>query len=111
MLNFAIDKIISYIIYLDANNLYGGGMSNPLPTHGFRWMLDKEFSDWKNMPCILEVDLEYPNNLHDLHNDYPLAPERCVVNKVEKLIPNLNNRVKYVVHHKTLKLYESLGLK
>ena len=101
----------TYIEYLDANNLYGGGMSNPLPTHGFDWVPEEDFKNWKNIPCILEVNLEYPNHLHDLHNDYPLAPERLVVNKVEKLIPNLNNKEKYVVHHKTLKLYESLGLK
>ena len=100
-----------YIEYLDANNLYGGAMSKPLPTHDFRWMTDKELINWKNIPCILEVDLEYPHHLHDLHNDYPLAPERLVVNKVEKLIPNLNDKVKYVVHHETLKVYESLGLK
>ena len=61
--------------------------------------------------CILEVDLEYPEELHDLHNDYPLAPERLVVNKVEKLIPNLNDKEKYVVYHENLKQYESLGLK
>ena len=100
-----------FIQYLDANNLYGGGMSRPLPTHGFRWMSNKDLRNWKNTPCILEVDLEYPTHLHDLHNDYPLAPERIVVNKVEKLIPNLNNKVKYVVHRETLKLYQSLGLK
>ena len=100
-----------YISYLDANNLYGGGMSEKLPTHGFRWIPKEELKNWKNMPCILEVDLEYPTNLHDLHNDYPLAPERLIINKVEKLIPNLNNKVKYVVHHETLKLYESLGFK
>ena len=111
MKNFDINKIISYIIYLDANNLYGGAMSRPLPTHGFKWMKEKDHAYWKNMPCILEVNLEYPTKLHDLHNDYPLAPERLLVNKVEKLIPNLNNKVKYVVHHETLKLYESLGLK
>ena len=86
-----------YIIYLDRNNLYGEGMSKPLPTHGFRWMTDQEIKNWKNIPCILEVDLEYPHHLHDLHNDYPLAPERLVVNKVEKLIPNLNDKVNYVV--------------
>lgn len=100
-----------YITYLDANNLYGWAMSKPLPTHGFRWASDKEITDWKNRPCILEVDLEYPHHLHDLHNDYPLAPERLIVDKVEKLIPNLSNKEKYVVHHETLKLYLSLGLK
>ncbi len=62
-------------------------------------------------PCILEVGLDYPHHLHDLHNDYPLAPESITVNKVEKLIPNLNNKTNYVVHNENLKLYESLGLK
>ena len=81
-----------YIIYLDANNLYGWAMIKALPTHGFRWMTDKELTDWENHPCILGVDLEYPENLHDLHNDYPLAPERIEVSKVEKLIPNLNHK-------------------
>ena len=111
MKNFDIIKAINYIIYLDANNLYGGAMSRPLPTHGFKWMNEKEIAYWKNIPCILEVNLEYSHHLHKLHNDYPLAPERLLVNKVEKLIPNLNNKEKYVVHYETLKLYESLGLK
>ncbi|XP_020912011.1 uncharacterized protein LOC110249773 [Exaiptasia diaphana] len=105
------DLPTKYITYLDANNLYGWAMSKPLPTHGFRWMTDQEITGWKNHPRILEVDLEYPLHLHDLHNDYPLAPESVKVDKVEKLIPNLNNKTKYVVHHETLKLYESLGLK
>ena len=46
-----------------------------------------------------------------LHNEYPLAPERLMVNNVEKLIPNLNDKTKYVLHYENLKLYESLGLK
>ena len=100
-----------YVIYLDANNLYGWAMIKALPTHGFRWMTDKELTDWENHRCIIEVDLEYPDNLHDLHNDYPLAPERIKVNRVEKLIPNLNHKTNYVVHHEALKLYHNLGLK
>ena len=79
----------TYIQYLDANNLYGWAMSKPLPTHGFKWMKDNELETWELHPCILEVDLEYPKELHDLHNDYPLAPEQIEVNKTEKLIPNL----------------------
>ena len=57
--------------------------------------------------------LEYPAELHDLHNDYPLAPENIIPpgSNVKKLIPNLYNKVRYIVHHETLKLYESLGLK
>ena len=100
-----------YLVYLDVNNLYGWAMSEPLPTKGFEWMTEKELQDWNNHTCILEVDLEYSEELHDLHNEYPLAPERQEINKVEKLIPNLNNKTSYVLHYKNLKLYESLGMK
>ena len=65
-----------YIQYLDANNLYGWAMSKPLPTHGFKSMKVDELETWELHSCILEVDLEYPKSLHDLHNDYPLAPEQ-----------------------------------
>ncbi len=61
-----------YIIYLDANNFYGWAMSEPLPTHGFEWMTD-ELTNWRDIPCELEVDIEYPDELHDLHNDMPLV--------------------------------------
>ena len=103
----------SFVTYLDANNLYGWAMSKPLPTRGFKWMSDSELNNWRRMPCILEVDLEYPKELHDLHNDYPLAPESLIPDgsDVAKLIPNLNDKKKYVVHYDNLKLYESLGLK
>ena len=106
-----------YLQYLDANNLYGWAMSKALPTKGFEWMDEDELQDWKNFAnnvghgCILEVDLEYPKELHDEHNEYPLAPERVIVGKVEKLIPNLNDKKKYVVHCKNLKQCQSLGLK
>ena len=120
-----------YIEYLDANNLYGWAMSKPLPVGGFRWMstfpkrTQKEddqkqddcksgtpdLSDWRNVPCILEVDIEYPKELHDSHNEYPLAPESVKIKNVEKLIPNLKNKERYVLHRDNLLLYESLGLK
>ena len=107
---FDPDKLSKYIAYLDANNLYGWAMSKPLPTHGFKWMTEEELENWKDYPCILEVDLEYPSHLHDPHNNYPLAPEPITINKVEKLTPNLRDKVKYVVHYENLKLYERLGL-
>lgn len=100
-----------YISYLDANNLCGWAMMKSLPVGGFKWMTNDEKQNWKNIPCILEVGLEYPIGLHDLHNDYPLAPERIKVDKVEKLIPNLYDKEKYIVHHLNLKQYEELGLK
>ena len=99
-----------FISYLDANNLYGWAMSK-LPTSGFEWMTDDELDDWKHLRCILEVDLECPEHLHNLHNDYPLAPEGAKIGNVKKLIQNLNNKTHYVVHCENLKLYESLGLK
>ena len=100
-----------FISYLDASNLYGWTMSKQLPTSGFKWMTDHELDDWKHLSCFLEVDLEYPEDLHELHNDYPLAPERIKIGTVEKLIPNLNNKTNYVVHYENLKLYDSFGLK
>ena len=59
----------------------------------------------------MSVDLEYPEDLHHLHNDYPLASECVKIVNIEKLIPNLNNKTNYVVQYENLKLYESLGLK
>ena len=79
-----------YIMYLDANNLCGWAMSQYLPTGNFKWMSDKEISkinlgkykaDGKN-GLILEVDLEYPQELHDVHNDYPVCPEKVKVSKI-----------------------------
>ena len=104
-----------YIPYLDANNLYGWAMSQPLPCSDFAWLseeetLKKTTDHSKIQKCTLEVDLEYPPNLHDLHNDYPLAPESIVVNKVEKLIPNLNDTQNYVVHHHMLQQCLKRGL-
>jgi hypothetical protein len=92
-----------YISYIDANNLYGWAMNHPLPTHGFKMMTKKELKKWKEYPCILMVDLEYLKELHKLHNDYPLAPEKIMIDKVEKLVTTLNDKEKYVVHYRNLK--------
>ena len=128
-----------YIMYLDANNLYGWAMSQYLPTSGFKWLTKKQinninlakYNEDSNKGSILEVDLEYPKELHDLHNDYPLAAEKVRVNKdmlseyckkiatkynistglVHKLIPTLSNKEKYVLHYRNLQLYIDLGLK
>ena len=108
---FNYNEPSKYIQYLDANNLYGWAMSKPLPTHGFKWMKTSELETWELHSCIPEVDLEYPKKLHDLHNDYPLAPEQIKVNKVEKLTPNLWNKKKYVIHYENLKQYLNFGLK
>ena len=60
---------------------------------------------------MLEVDLEYPEELHDYLNDYPLAPERLKINKVDKLTPNLMSKEKIVLHGENVNLYLSLGMK
>ena len=108
----------SFIVYLDANNLYGWAMSKPLPVGGFEWMTKEELENWerfvdeKGIGCILEVDLEYPVELHDFHNDFPLAPEKMILEKkVEKLTQNLRDKEKMVLHGKNLQLYLSLGMK
>ena len=105
------EKDSVYIPYLDANNLYGWAMSKPLPVRNFKWMNEKELEEWKNFPCILKVDLEYPEKLHDLHNKYPLAAEKLKVGNVEKLVPNLNDKKNYVIHYENLKQCESMGMK
>ena len=91
----------------------GWAMMQKLRINGFKWMNDEELEKWGDLPCIIEVDLKYSKNLHTLHNDYPLAPENIKPSnsKADKLTPNLNNKMKYIVHYKTLQLYEKLGLK
>ena len=55
-----------FILYLDANNLYGSAMSKQLPISGFKWMTDNERDDWKHLSCFLEVDLEYHEGRSEL---------------------------------------------
>ena len=114
-------------------------MSQYLPYNGFKWLNQKEISDFclnsvsenSSIGYILEADLEYPSELHDLHNDYPLIPEKLeisqnmlskycsnIANKcgikiggVNKLVPNLGSKSKYDVHYRNLHLYCSLGVK
>ena len=118
---FNKNKPSKYLMYMDANNLYGCAMSMKLPTHGFKWLtggeMEKLFNTqviqvWEKIPCILEVDLEYPENLHDLHNDYPFCPEKVQCkNRVEKLIPNLRDKTKYIIHYKNLIQCLKAGMK
>ena len=114
-------KLSKFLMYLDANNLYGWAMTQKLPVHSFKWMSNKEIENifnnqivqvWEKTPCILEVDLEYPKELHDLHNDYPLCPERVECDHgVKKLIPNLRHKNNYIIHYKNLMQCLRLGMK
>ena len=128
----------NYITYLDANNLYGWAMSQPLPKSGFHWkrVMPTEEQIMKigtnaKKGWILEVDLEYHEELHDVHNDYPLAPEKRVMEpwkmseyqlqlmtdlgleppSTEKLVLTLEDKEKYVTHYKNLQFYLSQGLR
>ena len=119
MENYNPDEESEFITYLDANNLYGWGMSQKLPYKNFRWIDEAKLVDFDptlintedDTGYILQVDLEYPKELHKAHNDYPLAPENITINKIDKLTPNLYNKTKYILHLKNLQLYLSLGLK
>ena len=114
----------SWITYLDAINLYGTAMSEPLPKENFRFLSQDEISDFDVMKIpthgdtgyIVECDLKYPAELHELHSDYPMAPEHLTVSPdmlsdfcseikdknwkpSQKLIPNLLHKTKYVCHY------------
>ena len=127
-----------YILYLDENNLYGWAMSKPLPKRDFKWKrvmpteedIIKKNENAKN-GWILEVDLEYPGELHEQHNSYLLSPEKKAVNKEwmsdyqkrlmkdlelkppdsEKLLLTLEDKSNYVLHYRNLQFYLKQGMK
>ena len=80
-------KPSTFISYLDMNNLYGWAMSEYLPYKGFEWLKKVDefdvmsISEKSSIGYFLEVDLKYPDELHKLHNDYSIAPEKLVVSK------------------------------
>ena len=119
------------------NNLYGAAILEYLLYDGFEWVNESEV-DGINFSCVsassdvgyfLDIDLKYSSKLHELHNDYPLAPEKLKVREdmlliivwillkrygikvgdVSKLVPNLRNK-SYVLHYRVLQLYLSLGM-
>ena len=109
--NFDTDVLRAYIAMFDANNQYGWAMSQYLPTHGFKWLeLDTrsteywtkfllEQEDCQDTGYFFEVDLEYPEELHDTHDQYPLAPEHVEIKESmlsdyqKKLAKDLNMKV------------------
>jgi len=129
----------NYVMYFDANNLYGYPMTQPLPTGNYQWEEADLFTtehvlslkDNGNKGYILDVDLEYPKELHELHNDYPFCVERKVVQTNElseyqmnllevnqkkyvegsKLVGTLTDKVHYKLHYRALKQALQAGLK
>ena len=117
--NYNKNKESSYIQYLDANNLYGWAMSQKLPKNNFEWVEDtsrineefiKNYNENSYKGYILEVDVKYPKKLHDLHSDLPFLPKRIKIDKCKKLVCDLHNKKKYVVHIKSLKQALNHGL-
>ena len=107
MKDYEKSKESSYLKYWDLNNLYGWAMSQKLPVNSFEWIEDtSQFNEDFIRNCneegdeiyFLEVDIQYSEKLHDLHNDLPLLPERVEIEKVEKLIYmiKLNMLFKYI---------------
>ena len=110
----------SYIQYLDANKLYGKAMTEKLPVRGFKWMEDiskvdedfvKVYNKNDNKGYILDVDVDYPSKLQNLHSDLPFLPERMVINNTKKLVCNLNDKNNYIVHINVLKQALDHGMK
>ena len=97
-----LEEESSFLQYLDANNLYGWAMSQSFPTGGFKWVMPDEIAERSDKGYLLEVDVKYPKELHDLHNDLPFMCEKMEIDKVEKLVPNLYNKKNYVIHIKAL---------
>ena len=119
MKNFDKNKESLYLMYLDANNLYGWAMSQKLPIDGFRWIRDTfifddefiiNYNEDSNKGHILEIDIEYPKDLHDLHKDLSFLPERLKINKCNKLVCNLYDKNNYAVHTRNLKQALNNGL-
>ena len=137
MSDYNSNKQSTFITYLDKNNLYGWSMSKYLPYGEFKWLKNVDeldimsINEKSDAGYILEVDLKCPKELHKLHNVYPLAPEKLFVTNnilsnycksiadkyeikigdIKRLIPNLGNKNKYLVHYKNLQLYLSIGMK
>ena len=103
-----------YLQYLDANNLYGWAMSQPLLTRGFHWVdihLDEvsELANYSEKGYLL-ADVAYPRELHDYHNDLPFMCGCMAINGVEKLFPNLYYKKRYVIHIRALEQAFKHGL-
>ena len=119
MKNYDITKESIFLIYVDANNLYGWAMSKQLPVDGFKYENDlsiftmdfiKNYNEESDIGYLLYVDIEYPKNLRESHSDLPFLPDRMKVNKVNKLICNQYDKNKYSVHIYALKQALNHGL-
>lgn len=110
----------SYLQYLDVNNLYGWAMTHPLPINDFIWLTSEEIvelqprifdiEDDDEDGYILEVDLHYPEYLHEYHDDLPFCPEKRKFGSTYKLCATLEDKTKYIIHYRNLKQAMENGL-
>ena len=101
MKNYDKNEESLFLEYLDANNLYGWAMSQKVPVNAFKFVrklskIDehfiKNYDEDTAKGYILEVDVKYPKNLHDLHGDLPFLPERMNIDKCNKLVCDLYDK-------------------
>ena len=106
-------------MYLDANNLYGWATSQRIRVNGFEQMEQlsifderfiKNYDENNDEGQILEVDVEYPKNLFNFHNDLPFLPERKKIEKCKKLVCNIRNKENYAINIRALKQALNNGL-
>ena len=120
MKNYDENKESSFLIYDDANNLYGFAMCKKLPVSDFKWVDDlslftedfiKNYDEENDTEYLFAVDVEYPKNHHKLHSDLPFLPERLKINKCAKLVCNIQDKENYPLHVLALKQTLNHGLK
>lgn len=119
MQSFDPAKPSSYLMYFDVNNLYGWAMCQPLPCTKFRWLNNISNFDLSSIALdsptgyILEVDLEYPEHLHNVHTDLPFCPTRDKPpgTRQNKLLATLYDKQRYVTHYRNLQQCTRNGLR
>ena len=119
MKDYDKNKESSYLKYWHLNNLYFSAMSLKLPINKFKWIEDtskfnedfiKNYNEESDKRYFLEVDVQYPEKLHELLNDLPFLLERTKIEKVEKLVTNLHDKTEDVMHIRNLKQELNDGL-
>ena len=119
MKDYYKNKESPYIQHWDANNLYGWAMSQKLPVNNLEWIKDtsqfnedsiKNYNVESDEGYFLEVDVQFLEKLHEIHNDLPFLPERMKIQKVEKLVANLHGKTEYVIHIRNFKQTLNHGL-
>ena len=119
MNNYDKSIISSYLMYLDANNLYGWAIIQKLPVNGFKWVKNlskfnerfiKGYNENSDRGYFLEVDVEYRKNLFNSHEDLSFLTEIKKLRKVKKLVCGTEDKKKYVVHIRALKQALNHGL-